>query len=641
MELEHAIGFACGSAKVLANHPKDPQTIMVAMGCNVVMQNLKDPHVQSFLKGHDENVCFVTTSRNGTFLASGQEGSSRLAIPDAQVIVWDLSQQLDVYHLKGLRGKVRALAFSPDEMFLAGSGDDGTLLVWDMQTGEVVGNMSGPNVATTLIWGGLEPGSNHRRPEYSLFASVAHEVLVYRLVYSVANMQYRISKDVFRMPAGLIREYVDSCISPCGTALLLSTSVGDIYVYQLNNLIYRSSFPVCSGGANAICKIGEFIYVGGGDGSIRQLVGCGSQWDLGQETSVSCSVTTLTSCSAGEMLLAGTNDGTIYEIDVADMRIRRKIQSETSSIVAVSFNKKCSIRFATLSQACQVCIWDLSDYSVVVQARPSRRDVGLSLDFDDFDDQVLVGSASGKVRAYSSKRGPAEKLWEISAAHRDGVSSICASSLYYATGGCRGGVRLWSRSSKAQLFEFTDHIMKRVTALLPDCSQAHLLHSCGEDKSVFTYDLKKEKRMVHHQLTRGGVFTSLSQRLDSENELVTAGTDGRLLTWDCDVSEPVSQVTVGSDPRNSGISFSCVRVSPTTGRFIAAASNDARIRIWRISDGALVATSPGNGFQGITSIAWSPDEKQLVSVGLDKCICVWNFYVDALEGDEEKTGHYK
>jgi len=45
---------------------------------------------------------------------------------------------------------------------------------------------------------------------------------------------------------------------------------------------------------------------------------------------------------------------------------------------------------------------------------------------------------------------------------------------------------------------------------------------------VLTYDLRKERRTVGH-LTREGQFTSLSQRTDSEQELVTC--DAQVGGW--------------------------------------------------------------------------------------------------------------
>lgn len=43
--------------------------------------------------------------------------------------------------------------------------------------------------------------------------------------------------------------------------------------------------------------------------------------------------------------------------------------------------------------------------------------------------------------------------------------------------------------------------------------------------------------MVGHQMARKDVgnFSCLTQRKDSEQELVTGSTDGKILCWDCDV----------------------------------------------------------------------------------------------------------
>ncbi|GBG27510.1 WD repeat-containing protein 1 [Hondaea fermentalgiana] len=596
VELEHVIGFSGEHSKVLCGHPKNADLCLMGMGCNVVIQDLRDDHNQRFLQGHDETVSVVAVSAKGTLAASGQEGSRRMAIPEAQVIVWDLAQQVDVYRLKGIRQTAVCLAFSGDEVFLAGSGRDGTLYVWDMQTGEIIASLGLGSglVPTALEWGPARRVEGSRRPEYVLYATVGPQVLSFQLRYSVGNMQYEVSKLPFRLPAGLIREYLDVC---------------------------------------HMCAAGVYVFVGGGDGTIKRLTGRGAEWRLDAEMSVFGSVTNL-SASGSERVLVGTSEGRCYELDVATLKVLREFQSETASVVAVAFKASCSIRFATLNAAGMVRVWDLSDYSVVTQAQPRHRDVGTCLAFDDVASEVIVGFASGAVRAWREVKSDAAPLsWEIATAHRDGVSSVCATQLYYATGGLRGGVRLWARSSRAQLFEFSDHVGRAVTSVLPDCRAAHLLHSCGEDRSIFTYDLKKERRMVQHQIPQqGGVPSSMTQRLDSENELITASSDGRICTWDFDLDQLVSEVSVHG---SKALGFTAVRVSPGDGAFLAAAATDGRVRVWALSSGRLLATSAGNTVRGIQDLAWSPDQKQLVAVASDKCIAVWNVYLDDDAGDEE------
>jgi hypothetical protein len=68
--------------------------------------------------------------------------------------------------------------------------------------------------------------------------------------------------------------------------------------------------------------------------------------------------------------------------------------------------------------------------------------------------------------------------------------------------------------------------MKPVVGVAIDCRQPHLLHSAGLDRSVTVFDLKTEGRVVTHQIKEGANMTALAQRADSEQESITATSDG-------------------------------------------------------------------------------------------------------------------
>ncbi|CAN0540669.1 unnamed protein product, partial [Ectocarpus sp. 12 AP-2014] len=112
--------------------------------------------------------------------------------------------------------------------------------------------------------------------------------------------------------------------------------------------------------------------------------------------------------------------------------------------------------------------------------------------------------------------------------------------------------------------------------VLVDVASPNLVHSAGADCTVLTYDLRKEKRTVAH-MTRGGAFQGMTQRMDSENELITCDIHGRLLTWDCDYPAPVQvrKITIASsamqDPSKQRLS--CASVSPS-GRYMALGGDD-------------------------------------------------------------------
>ena len=106
--------------------------------------------------------------------------------------------------------------------------------------------------------------------------------------------------------------------------------------------------------------------------------------------------------------------------------------------------------------------------------------------------------------------------------------SVKESANYVVSGGDDKCVRVWQRNGLDLLIQFAEH-QKPVMGVLIDRGQDHLIHSCGADRSIMTYDLKRERRTVIHQLSGNsdGWFTSLAQRTDNELEIVTAGSDGK------------------------------------------------------------------------------------------------------------------
>jgi cilia- and flagella-associated protein 52 len=71
----------------------------------------------------------------------------------------------------------------------------------------------------------------------------------------------------------------------------------------------------------------------------------------------------------------------------------------------------------------------------------------------------------------------------------------------YTAGADDGGVRVWSLRTRALMLQFTEHQRSAVTRILVDVQSPNLVHSSGLDGSVFTYDLKTERRVNTHNVS--------------------------------------------------------------------------------------------------------------------------------------------
>ena len=76
-------------------------------------------------------------------------------------------------------------------------------------------------------------------------------------------------------------------------------------------------------------------------------------------------------------------------------------------------------------------------------------------------------------------------------------------------------------------------------------------------------------------------------------------------------------------------------VSPS-GRYLAFAGDDQLVKVLEIGSTSVV--SVGQAHSGsITCLVWTNDERQVITGGLDTCICVFNFYLAESGIDASRT----
>ncbi|KAJ1486976.1 WD40-repeat-containing domain protein [Baffinella frigidus] len=617
-ELEHVVGFTGQDLHTMALHPLDANVILHGMGNVVVIADQTDPHKQDLLRGHDNDITAVAFSRSGRILASAQRASSHR--DGEQIVVWDYESRNPIYRLSGVEGTVKCVKFSEDDRFLVAFGE-GTLngndfAIWDMQNGSVAQYCKCSKPVTCLCWGQTVVADTSRRvktPKYSIYTFHAQLVQAHFLEYDIRTMHFGLKTEKFRFPSsGLTRTYHDCCLSPTPGELLAGTSVGELVVFSADHLLYRASLPISTNGLLAIACAGQHVYIGSGDGKFKKMQGNDQYWTVVGEVQLTGRVTSLCTRADSEEIGVGTDAGKLYSVRADDMAVRMLQESNVGPITGVAFGRRADV-FATISQDGTVRIVDLSDYSILVNARGPC--AGMCLTWMG-EDRLLTGWADGSVRIFSTTDGHA--MGQIAQCHRGAVTCVAVGKEFIFTGGEDGTMRVWSGHNLEFVAQYSEH-NKAVSGLVVDNMHGHLVHSCSLDRAVVTYDLKTTRRSNYKMHKEGG-FTGLCQRVDSEQELLSSTTDGFVLGYDCDVQLPVLTLDCGRRMK-----FSCINIS-STSHFIAVGCEDFCIRIWDLQAKEIVAVCRGHS-GSITHVAWAPDEKQLVSVGEDSAICVWNFYL--------------
>lgn len=327
--------------------------------------------------------------------------------------------------------------------------------------------------------------------------------------------------------------------------------------------------------------------------------------------------------ASGAEALVGCSSGSIYRcMTSAGLANTAVSVSHTSSIVCIAFPSRNAARnalcFATGTSTGELRVWDLADYSCISTARFPKSGEVKCLTMTD-SDTVLSGWQDGSVRCTNAA---GVQSWCIPTAHRDGTTAMAvhmdASLQYFVSGGGDGAVRVWKFSNRELVTQYTEH-RRGVSKVLIDIKAPNIVHSVGGDCSVLSFDLKAARRIICH-IVNSGAMLSMTQRLDSEQELVTCDTLGRLLYWDIDIRDPVMAV---QDPSRTAIR--ACEISPS-GRFLAFAGDDFALKVLDTASQQMITLGRVHS-SAVLSLTWTPDERQIITGGADSSLCVWNFYL--------------
>jgi len=164
LEVDHIIGFdgRCGFSLV-----DDSRKAIFCSGNCAATCSLTDPHEeQFFFRGHSSSLQLFATSPNQTYMATAASNPDE---PD--VLIWNVKERTLLYRFEEHLQGISCLAFSDDERFLVTIGEDEKLIIWDMESGQIVALTSIKSRPNVVKWGGRVKDIKGRDTHKFLFAT--------------------------------------------------------------------------------------------------------------------------------------------------------------------------------------------------------------------------------------------------------------------------------------------------------------------------------------------------------------------------------------------------------------------------------------------------------------------------------------
>jgi len=241
LELEHAIGCNVEFKSICHLHPNGKDYVK-AVGGVVIVGDLKDPHEQVFLQGHDDFITCLAVSNSGSLCATGQQGQN------ADVILWDLDAKQQVYCFQEQDHGIDCLCFSHDDRFLYACGDvvDGRLFVYDTTSHLIIAwALLTPKPTISIIGGGMVKDIKRRQThEYMAAACGGKTLAMWHLNPESGEMvAHQVGSS-----GKQVREYSCMAFTPDYEYLFAGSTTGDVAVILMKNRVIQTFISVCSGG---------------------------------------------------------------------------------------------------------------------------------------------------------------------------------------------------------------------------------------------------------------------------------------------------------------------------------------------------------------------------------------------------------